>query len=98
MDDKSENFEKVINRIDKLQGNSEIKFKDLFTENFMVEYTNFNNINQMFRESNFKISNGEDFDNIPEKELNDFIDKTTEFSNWDEMIEKAITKWVKMQS
>ena len=52
----------------------------------------------MFRESSFEISNGEDFDNIPEKELNDFIDKTTEFSNWDEMIEKAITKWVKMQS
>jgi len=98
MDNESENFEKVINRIDKLQGNSEIRFKDLFTDDFMIEYTNFDNINQMFRESNFKIRNGEDFDNIPEKELNDFIDKTTEFSNWDEMIEKAIIKWVKMQS
>jgi|SRR6056297_1829532 len=98
MNNESENFEKVINRIDKLQGNSEIRFKDLFTDDFMIEYTNFDNINQMFRESNFKIRNGEDFDNIPEKELNDFIDKTTEFSNWDEMIEKAITKWVKMQS
>lgn len=98
MEDESDNFEKVINRIDKLQGNSEIRFKDLFTEDFMTEYTNFDNINQMFRESDFEIYNGKDFDNIPENELNSFINETTEFSNWDEMIEKAITKWVKMQS
>ena len=97
MEEKSDNFEKVINKIDKLQGNSEIRFKDLFTNNFMNKYTDFNNINQMFRESEFEIHNGEEFDNIPEEELNNFIDKTTDFSNWDEMIERAITEWIKTQ-
>lgn len=97
MEDKRDNYKKVINKIDKLQGNSEIRFKDLFTNDFMIKYTDFNNINQMFRESEFEIHDGEEFDNIPEKELNNFIDETTDFSNWDEMIERAITEWLKTQ-
>lgn len=95
--DKNKNYEKVINKIDKLKGNSEIRFKDLFTKDFMVEYTNFKTINQMFEESDFEINDGEDFDNIPENELNNFINNNTDFSDWDEMIERAITEWVKKQ-
>jgi len=98
MDDENDNFEKIINKINKLQGNSEIRFKDLFTRGFMKKHTDFISINQMFKESEFEIHNGEEFDNIPEKDLNEFVAKNTDFSNWDEMTERAITNWVKMQS
>ena len=97
MDDEKDNFEKIINKINKLQGNSEIRFKDLFNMKFMKKYTDFNSINHMFQESGFEIRSGEEFDNIPEKDLNNFVDETTDFSDWDEMIERAITNWIKIQ-
>ena len=89
-----DNFEKVIRKINKLSGDSEIRFKDIFTKEFMIKYTTFNSINQMFRESDFQILRGEDFNNISENELDGYVSETTDFSDWDEMIEKAITEWV----
>ena len=94
---KTNNFAKIINKVNKLSGNSEIRFKDLFNNKFMLNYTEFESINQMFQESDFDIKSEEDFNNISEDQLDEYVKQNTKFSNWEEMIEMAIEKWIKKE-
>ena len=91
------NFAKIIDKVKKLSGNSEIRFKDLFNNNFIINYTKFESINQMFQESDFEIRSEEDFNNIAENKLDEYVKETTNFSNWEEMIEKAVEEWVQKE-
>ena len=92
--DEVENMlDEIEKNADELDGENEVKFDDLFCTTFMKKYTDFLSIDEMFEKSDFDINSQEDFESISEDKLDMYVNKTTVFSTWEEMLEKAIQKW-----
>lgn len=80
-----------------LGGDHEVSFCDLFPDHFMIKYTDFSSLDEMFKESGFVIESSEHFDEIPDREWDDFIKRRTRFPNWDEMLGIASEEWIMRQ-
>lgn len=87
-------LEDLARNIKKMSGTHNVTFDELFNVKFMTEYTEFVTIVDMFGSSSFKVDDEEDFDNIPEEELDKFIRDHTRFSSWKEMINKAAEDYI----
>lgn len=66
------------------------KFDDLFPSEFMKQYTEFKSIEELLAFGGFVINSEEDYDSIPDKEIDAHIAKTTQFKSWREMLTNAI--------
>ena len=77
----------------KLNGKHEIPLKDLFNTTFMLKNTNHNSIQSFFDHSPFEINSEEDFDEVPEQELDNFVSSNTIFNSWHEMLTEASKEW-----
>jgi len=86
-------FKEMEKELDQYE-DRKISFDDLYPEEFMQEYTDYNSISEMLSKSDFEIEKQDDFENIPEDEWNDYIDNCTDFDNWEEMRSKAVKEWV----
>ncbi|MFW6027153.1 MAG: hypothetical protein ACOCRX_12530 [Candidatus Woesearchaeota archaeon] len=93
-DELQKNLKKLQNKAEELDGRNNIPFDELFNNNFMRRYTNYNSIDEMIEESNFKVETEEDFKKISEDDWDEFIKKNTKFDNWQQMINKAGEEWV----
>lgn len=76
-----------------LADKEQIPFSDLFTDSFMAKYTNFSTFEELLSEGGFTVNSQSDFESIPEDELDIHISKTTAFSSWKDMLEKATTDY-----
>lgn len=86
-------LEKELNkRIEKVNGS--VSFGQLFTESFMTKYTQFSSIDELFESGGFKVDNEEDFDAIPDAELDEHVRKTTNFESWEDMLNEAGAEYV----
>ncbi len=90
------NVDEVIRKLEQIKRNAEelsgehvIPFSDLFTSEFMDNYTDFESIDELIRSSGFPIQSSADIEKLPNDEWNDFIQKHTRFSNWTEMVQTA---------
>lgn len=75
--------------------NGEVEFSVLFNPNFMTTFTNFSNIDEFFKRSPFEVSSKDDFEQLDENELDQYVAETTRFSSWEEMKGKAGELYVK---
>ena len=66
-----------------------VPLNELFPASFMNSYTDFSDFDELLSAGGFTVSSQEDFDAIPESELDKHISKTTKFSSWNEMSQKA---------
>lgn len=78
---------KLQKKIDQVSG--EKSLETIFSESFMRKYTEFNNIQEFFDKSPFKIETQEDFDNLDQAELDKYVRKFTRFGSWAAMKQKA---------
>lgn len=94
-------LEKRVNELDRKQkengGSVNVPFTELFNDKFMVKYTSFKTLDELFEKSGFKVESQEDFKNIPDAEWDIFIKENTKFSSWEEMYSEAATKYVATQ-
>lgn len=94
-------LEKQLNRIqknaDRISGDNEIPFKDLFNQTFMTANTGFNSIDTFFKESPFLLESEKDFEAIPINELDKYVSMNTSFDSWEKMLNKASQSWVAKQ-
>lgn len=74
----------------KNSGTHNVSLNELFNDSFMSKYTRFTNANEFVKESKFDFS---DIESIPDEELDIFVSKNTQFSNWSEMLGKASELW-----
>ena len=86
--------------LDKLSKNmktlsGEVKLSEWMNQKFISKYSNFNDIANLFEKSGFNIENKEDFEAIPDDQLNEFITNNTSFNSWEEMQKKAMEEYVK---
>lgn len=92
------NFENRLNQLsedaDKISGDNQIPFEELFNQQFMRKHTEFNSIDEFVNKSGFDFTN---MDSINESELDKFIEGHTSFSSWEDMKGKAAKLWITKQ-
>ncbi len=96
-DDFKKHIEKLQGNIEKLEGQHNIPFDELFSTSFMSRYTNFSSIDELLQKSNFDINSQEDFEKIPEDKMDSFIAMHTSFLTWNQMSTKASEEWLARQ-
>lgn len=86
-------FQKNLKRMEKAAKNlgntHSVSFDELFKSSFMRKYTNFSNFDEFLEAGNFIVNSQEDFEAIPDSEMDSHVSKTTKFSSWEKMLSKA---------
>ncbi|MBX0294976.1 hypothetical protein [Haloarcula nitratireducens] len=70
-----------------------LSLAELFTREFMQEYTDFESIEEFWSHSPWEIRSRADVEQIPDNPLDGYVDKHTEFSDAEEMDWVAGTAW-----
>lgn len=76
---------------------NEIPFEELFTEQFMQLYTEFDSIWAFLDESPWTVESQEDFKAIPDDEFDDYVNEHTDFPRWKTMYKTAGKKYMERQ-
>lgn len=87
----------LCTRAERLHGEHEIDFNDLFPTDFVRRFTDFLTLDELFAASGFKIESTADFEKIPTDQWDTFIQRNTLFGSWQEMQEKAMGEWMARQ-
>ncbi len=88
-------FKELEKKLASLQEEEAVPFEVLFDDTFMQNYTSFQNIQELLKNSGFTISSNEDFQKVPDQEWNEYIQKVTEFPNWEEMKQTTGVQYMK---
>ena len=78
---------------EELDGEHEVPMGEMFPDDFMQEHTEFENVDQLFEESQWDVESQEDFRAIPDEPFDEYIAETTDFKDWDEMYSAAGGEW-----
>ena len=81
----------------RIDGEHELSFEELFTDEFMLRNTDFESIGALIEASPFEVESSQDFESIPDAEWNTYISKTTRFTDWGAMKRKAGGEWAARQ-
>jgi hypothetical protein len=74
-------------------GEHRVPMSELFPPDFARRFTDFLDIEEMFKASGFCIESTEDFAKIPDDAWGKFIAERTLFARWHDMQEKAGGEW-----
>ena len=96
-DDLQQELEQMQQAVEDLGEERSVTFEELFTEVFMEEYTNYSSIDELLEAGGFHAETNEEFDAIPEEELDAHIAKTTNFDSWEEMLSQATGQYISDQ-
>ena len=93
-DDLIDELEQLAQNARELDGEHEVPLSELFTQAFMEENTPYSSLNDLLEAGGFHADTDEEFDAIPESELDAHIAKTTKFDSWESMLEEATGQYV----
>ena len=74
-----------------------VDFEDLFDKSFMRKYTNYRSFEKFLQGGKFHITSQQDFEDLPEEQMDKHVAKTTRFSSWGEMIDFATDIYARKQ-
>jgi len=97
LDKLKKNLRELAKKAEALDGKHAVPLPSLLTPAFVQSCSSFQNVDEMFEASGFKIESPEDFKAIPDEEWDKFIAKTTSYDNWKEMLAAATRIWTKSQ-
>lgn len=90
-------LEKQLKQMEKgakeLSRTKHVSFGELFTTSFMKKYTSFSTLDDFLKAGGFDIESQEDFEAIPDTEFDRYIEATTKFKNWEDMLNEATTQY-----
>lgn len=89
LDDFSNRLDQLSENAQSVSGTHEYSFKEVFSDGFMIEHTNFSTIDEFLLSSPEKISNAEEFEKADESILDIFVSEQTKFDNWKDMMSSA---------
>jgi hypothetical protein len=89
------NFKDLQRKAQEINGTNNVTFSELFSSSFLSMHSKFSSIDELFSASSFKISSQDDFEKIPQIELDNFIKNNTDFNDWEEMFNAAFADWTK---
>ena len=87
-----DNFEGESNPLQKAAKDLEgsISFTELFTSEFMQLYTQYESIEELLSSGGFEVNSEEDYEAIPDEDIDAHVAKTTNFRSWKEMLTEAV--------
>ena len=68
----------------------ETSFTELFTSEFMRQYTQYESIEELLSSGGFEVNSEEDYEAIPDEDIDAHVRKTTNFRSWKEMLTEAV--------
>lgn len=96
-----EGFENAADQLDRLgedadsiDGANSVSFDELFPEDFMRTYAEYDSIETFFAESPWTVETEEDFKQIPEDEFDQYVNDHTGFNSWEAMLSVAAREWL----
>ena len=89
LDDFSNRLDQLSENAQSVAGTHEYSFTEVFSDEFMIEHTNFSTIDEFLLSSPEKISNAEEFERADESILDAFVSEQTKFKTWKEMMSAA---------
>ena len=93
LDELKEHLDQMQQNAKELEQTKSVSFSDLFTSSFMQKHTEFSSIDKLFKAGNFIVESQEDFEAISESELDAHVNKTTNFSSWQDMLDEAVKEF-----
>lgn len=93
-DDLIDELEQLAQNARELDGEHEVPLSELFTQSFMEENTHYSSLGDLLEAGGFHADTDEEFDAIPESELDAHIANTTKFDSWESMLEEATGQYV----
>jgi hypothetical protein len=94
-------FDKQIRKAKALPDKEQVPLNELFDRRFMIRYTDFTAIDEFFSASPIAEKMPTDIDKLPEedaKKFNQFVSERTRFSNWEEMMTKAVKERIRIRA
>ena len=79
-------FQKNLNKI---KPNDQVPIDVLFASTFMLKHTNFSSFDDFLTAGNFTVNSQEDFEAIPDADMDNHVRNTTKFSSWEDMLTTA---------
>lgn len=76
-----------------LEKTKSISFGELFTSSFMRKNTSFSSIDELLQSGGFHVESQEDFEAIPDTELDKYIATVTNFKDWEDMLSEAASQY-----
>lgn len=89
MDALQKRLKDLERRAKESDGEHEVRFDELFSGEFMRKKTKFDSINDFFDATGFKIDTQQDFDDLPEDELDIKVRELTSFQSWKDFSSEA---------
>jgi len=80
-----------------LPGNTEpqlVDFSVLFDMSFMRKFTRYKSFEKFLVGGKFNIACQQDFETLPEEQMDRHVAKNTKFSSWQEMLDFATDKYI----
>lgn len=94
------NFGDLQRKLDDLQKKLEsmqeqqVPLAELLDPAFMIKHTEFSSVEEMLERGGFSASNQEEFEQIPQEQLDEYVAAHTEFASWSDMLNTAGQEWV----
>jgi hypothetical protein len=88
------NLDQLKKNVERLGGEHEVSFTELFPSGFMARYTNFTSFDDLLAKCGFKVETKEDIANILDAAWDTFIASSTRFTSWVEMKQKALEEYL----
>lgn len=74
-----------------------VEFDKLFNVSFMRKFTQYRSFDKFLQGGKFNIKSQQDFEDLPEEQMDEHVRRTTRFSSWKEMIDMATDKYAASQ-
>jgi hypothetical protein len=97
LDELKNYFDQLEEKAKELEGENEGPFSELFDASFMREHTPHTDFMAFLEAGGFEVETQEEFEAIPEAELDEHIRETTQLESWEEMQAAATKAWVAEQ-
>src|SRR5690625_6953784 len=76
---------------DDFNSEESLDLNDIFTDEFMSEYTDFESFGEFLAEAPVRIEDQDDFDNMDMSEMDAFVAEVTKFEAWEDMQGEAVS-------
>src|SRR5699024_3655563 len=76
---------------DDFNSEESLDLNDIFTDEFMSEYTDFESFGEFLAEAPARIEDQDDFDNMDMSEMDAFVAEVTKFEAWEDMQGEAVS-------
>ena len=97
LDKLQKDLQRMERNAKKLHGTQNIPFEKLFTPAFMRKYSSYSSIDALLKAGGFQADTNEEFESIPQKELDAHIAKSTKFKSWQAMLDEAAEQYILSQ-